>query len=174
MSIEFCPRCGYPLEANGDPGRLCSECGWFGDESESAKQPPPTDMLNPGLAAVQGLWMFREVCRNEMVVETLCDFGQATEADMRKLRAAVKHAMHGLIELLLGLRAKVKIRPKQRIERVNGLVAWPQGWTDYHHNASREPCDMLVGPCSCGAWHTEDEPWVQDTLNRHNAEIADA
>ena len=32
---------------------------------------------------------------------------------------------------------------------------------------------MLVGPCSCGAWHTESEDWVQAMLFKHNAEIID-
>lgn len=26
------------------------------------------------------------------------------------------------------------------------------------HNGSGTPCDMLKGPCACGAWHTGDEP----------------
>lgn len=25
------------------------------------------------------------------------------------------------------------------------------------YNACSEPCDMLVGPCVCGAYHTEEE-----------------
>lgn len=24
------------------------------------------------------------------------------------------------------------------------------------HNAAHERCDILIGPCSCGAWHTTD------------------
>lgn len=24
------------------------------------------------------------------------------------------------------------------------------------HNGTHEPCDMLIGPCSCGAWHITD------------------
>lgn len=23
------------------------------------------------------------------------------------------------------------------------------------YNASSDPCDMLIGPCRCGAWHDE-------------------
>ena len=34
-----------------------------------------------------------------------------------------------------------------------GLVPWPKDWPPY----GNEPCDMLVGPCSCGAWHIKGE-----------------
>lgn len=27
------------------------------------------------------------------------------------------------------------------------------------YNASSEPCDMLVGPCCCGAWHSKED-WI--------------
>lgn len=33
--------------------------------------------------------------------------------------------------------------------------------TYFRHNTfnGNQPCDMLIGPCSCGAWHKADE-WV--------------
>ncbi len=62
---------------------------------------------------------------------------------------------------------------RQRLLRINGVVSWPANWTDCHYNGGREPCDTLVGPCSCGAWHTEREDWVQAMLIKHNAEIID-
>lgn len=34
----------------------------------------------------------------------------------------------------------------------NDLVAWPDDWPEYR-NACSDPCDMLSGPCACGAWH---------------------
>lgn len=36
-----------------------------------------------------------------------------------------------------------------------GIVPWPQHWPPYHHR--NDPCDMKVGPCSCGSWHAEGE-----------------
>lgn len=39
----------------------------------------------------------------------------------------------------------------------NGLLGWPEAWTRRFHNAINEPCDMLIGPCACGAWHHADE-----------------
>lgn len=33
---------------------------------------------------------------------------------------------------------------------------YPKDWPK-HFNGSSEPCDMLVGPCSCGAWHQSGE-----------------
>jgi hypothetical protein len=53
---------------------------------------------------------------------------------------------------------------------VNGIVPWPIDWTDWHYN-SNEPCDCLIGPCSCGAWHSKEEDWVKAILFKHNAEI---
>jgi hypothetical protein len=50
----------------------------------------------------------------------------------------------------------------------NGMVAWPDGWDGQNYNATNEPCDMLVGPCSCGAWHNADESWVRRDLEAHN------
>jgi hypothetical protein len=36
------------------------------------------------------------------------------------------------------------------------IIPWPEGLPPAY-NGSTEPCDMLVGPCSCGAWH--DAPY---------------
>jgi len=166
---EFCPRCTAPLEAAPDPARLCEVCGWFGDWQEVLCTPPKTDVFNPVMAAAQALELFRDVCRKELVAEQVYDAGNATEADLRQVRIARRHATHALIEMFVVLRARP---PKRRLERINGLVPWPENWTDRHFNASHEPCDMLIGPCSCGAWHTETEPWVQETLRRHGTEIS--
>ena len=35
----------------------------------------------------------------------------------------------------------------------------------------RTRCDMLVGPCSCGNVHQETDDWVQELLERNDAEI---
>lgn len=35
------------------------------------------------------------------------------------------------------------------------LVAWPDNWPSFYN--CNVPCDMLVGPCLCGAWHGEGE-----------------
>ena len=41
------------------------------------------------------------------------------------------------------------------------LRPWPEDWPR-HHNGVSEPCDMLVGPCSCGAWHQPGEFVLDD------------
>ena len=28
-------------------------------------------------------------------------------------------------------------------------------------------CDVLLGPCACGAWHQKDEPRIKDILKRY-------
>ena len=38
----------------------------------------------------------------------------------------------------------------------SGFVPWPAGKPP-RYNGSGEPCDMLIGPCSCGATHTDKE-----------------
>lgn len=35
-----------------------------------------------------------------------------------------------------------------------GMIVMPEG--PKFHNACNEPCDMLIGPCICGANHTLD------------------
>lgn len=36
--------------------------------------------------------------------------------------------------------------------------ALPAHWPK-HYNGSNEPCDILDGPCACGAWHTRGD-WI--------------
>ncbi len=172
---EFCPRCNSPVEFDPDPARLCEVCGWFGDRSEMFDKPPAPKGINPVLAAAQCLELYRDVCRRELVAEQLYDAGDATEADIAKVRAARRHATNAIIELFAVLHRRNQPAKRRILRSPNGLVPWPDDFaqTDRHFNASSEPCDMLVGPCCCGAWHREAEPWVQALLVKHNAEIVD-
>jgi hypothetical protein len=167
---EFCPRCTAPLETTRDDDRLCEVCGWFGDRQEALLVPPQNDALNPVLAAAQTLELYRDVCRKELIAEQIYDAGNATEVDLRKVYFARRHAAHSIIGIFVALRNRAV---KQQLKRINGRVPWPQNWTDRHYNATNEPCDILVGPCACGAWHQEHEDWVQAMLFKHNAEIID-
>jgi hypothetical protein len=38
-------------------------------------------------------------------------------------------------------------------------VGWPDDWPKYY-NANSDACDMLLGPCACGAWHQACD-WYQ-------------
>ena len=168
--VEFCPRCAAPLEIDKDSGRLCEDCGWFGDQSETLAAPPQNDDFHPVLAARQGLALFREACRCELTAEQMYDAGDSTEAQLCHVRASRRDVAHALIEMLVAFHG----RRKRQLHKVNGIVPWPENWTDRHFNANVEPCDMLAGPCACGAWHDETEPWVQALLVKHNAEIVNA
>lgn len=53
----------------------------------------------------------------------------------------------------------------------HGFVRYPKDRPP-RYNGSSEPCDMLVGPCSCGAWHAADGLTVDD-LRRAGAEDFD-
>lgn len=41
----------------------------------------------------------------------------------------------------------------------NDLLPMPKEWIGKIYNACTVPCDMLYGPCVCGAWHHFDE-WI--------------
>jgi hypothetical protein len=41
--------------------------------------------------------------------------------------------------------------------RIN--MAMPEEWIGQYHNACTDPCDMLCGPCACGATHHLNE-WI--------------
>lgn len=39
----------------------------------------------------------------------------------------------------------------------SGPVAYPSKWPKYL--MANEPCDMISGPCCCGAWHKISDWW---------------
>lgn len=44
--------------------------------------------------------------------------------------------------------------------RDNGIVEWPKDWPRYKQACFanwQDACDLLVGPCNCGAWHQVNE-----------------
>ena len=166
---EFCPRCGYPLEYAQDPARLCDTCGWFGDWQEVLHTPPSGDAFNSARAAAQVLELYRDICRRELIIEQAYYAGGITEDVVRKAKTQCRQCAHLLIEMFTALRRV----PKIRLECANGMTPWPDAWTDYRYNACNEPCDMLVGPCACGATHLPTEKWVQEKLTAHNAEIVE-
>ena len=56
----------------------------------------------------------------------------------------------------------------------SGFVLWPKNWA--HRLLSgraryQTKCDMLVGPCSCGYTHRENECDTVEMLERYNCEI---
>jgi hypothetical protein len=101
---EFCPRCGSPVDTSGDDTRLCDACGWFGDNTETARTPPDTGEFNPVLAAAQTIMLFREVCRQELVAEQVYATGAATAADLRRVKTEARYALHSLVEMFTALR----------------------------------------------------------------------
>jgi len=40
------------------------------------------------------------------------------------------------------------------------LIPAPDHWPN-RYNACTDPCDMIKGPCVCGAWHNLEEEWVK-------------
>jgi len=39
----------------------------------------------------------------------------------------------------------------------NNLASMPEEYLGQFHNACTDPCDMLQGPCACGATHHQEE-----------------
>jgi hypothetical protein len=166
---EFCPRCTAPLETSQDADRLCQVCGWFGDQQEALRVPPRKEVYHPVLDLVQSLELYRDVCRHEQTAEQKYSAGQGTTAELRQIQNMRHQAAHSIISMFIALRGR---DVKQELRRINGVVPWPADWKSRHYNGS-QPCDTLVGPCSCGAWHTADEDWVRAMLFKYNAEIID-
>jgi len=46
------------------------------------------------------------------------------------------------------------------------MIPVPNFWPD-HFNASYQKCDMIEGPCSCGAWHNKDEEWIKENIEKY-------
>jgi hypothetical protein len=57
------------------------------------------------------------------------------------------------------------------VEPGQSIIPIPQEWGARHYNGSNEPCDVLQGPCSCGAWHNVMEWWVQELLQAFKTTI---
>lgn len=43
------------------------------------------------------------------------------------------------------------------------MIAAPSHWPN-RYNANTGPCDMISGPCACGAWHGLEDEWVRDGI----------
>jgi hypothetical protein len=55
--------------------------------------------------------------------------------------------------------------------RANEIIAMPHSLFGLYHNGkTTEPCDMIEGPCACGAWHHfwEWEEAVRDVVAKEN------
>lgn len=50
-------------------------------------------------------------------------------------------------------------------------VGVPKHWPK-RYNACTDPCDVIKGPCCCGAWHFLGEKWVKQHMKRYGALVA--
>lgn len=57
------------------------------------------------------------------------------------------------------------------------FIPWPDNWPEYKQHCFSswsDSCDMLVGPCRCGAWHQPGEfEWKDGVLHRYG-ELVDS
>jgi len=164
--MSYCPRCWYPIVV--DTECSCDLCGWFGDPKEVL--PTPGKDFNLTHAVVQTLECYRQVCRDELMIEQLYDLGEAVERDVNQVRSVTRGMVHQLVEMFVRLKTRPNIVETVLKKYPSGFLPWPEEWADYHFNG-KDPCDMLIGPCSCGAWHQESDQWVQEKLIEHQAVI---
>jgi hypothetical protein len=161
--MKYCPLCW--TESDG----CCDVCGWYGDENELLDG--PGQGFNFTLALVKVLSKLRDLHRYELQMEALVTRGEATQVNLRNVGLDIRDATHRIIHMCVKLREQSDTLKIVLIAGQSGLVPWPDDWLDRHYNACNEPCDMLIGPCACGAWHCEGEQWVQEILKKHNAVI---
>lgn len=54
------------------------------------------------------------------------------------------------------------------------IIVYPDHWPKRHYNSCSKPCDVIDGPCVCGAWHCEDETWIKSYVSRYGLEKNDS
>jgi len=98
---EFCPKCSKPLHLDpltpDDPGRLCDKCGWFGDKSETQKEPPITD--DNETSVLQSLALYRDICRDEIACEHAYLTGEIPFTELQRFRALADSSIKSLLLL---------------------------------------------------------------------------
>ena len=57
-------------------------------------------------------------------------------------------------------RDKTDEKPYRFVKHGNNFLSYPDWWPPYYNGQYK--CDVLQGPCSCGAWHSLTE-WAIDT-----------
>ena len=102
--------------------RLCDTCGWFGDNAETAKRRRTQATSIPCWPPSRPLRLFRDVCRQELVAEQIYDAGNATEADLRKVKTEARNCPALLVELFTALR-RPHAPPPIVLKHINGLGA---------------------------------------------------
>ncbi len=164
---KYCPKCWSEITPAQEC--YCDACGYFCDQRELLNA--PGNGFNLTKEVIILLALFHDTCRSEMLMEQLCEAGVVTEQKLAHVKRLRQGAIHSLIELFVKLKTRPSI-PSQVLTKHphSGMIPWPADWPDRHYNG-REPCDMLVGPCSCGAFHREDEQWIQEKLIQHQAVI---
>lgn len=165
MKPEFCPKCRTPIDTidHQDTARLCPGCGWFGDTEETNKVAEATTNMDNNV--LQTLALYRNVCRQELLAEAGYNRGLLPLREFLAVKACVDDATQNLMFMYRAMQ-----KPPRVLDCINGTLAWPEDWVERHYNC-RAPCDVLVGPCVCGACHSEKDKWVQATLRKHHAVI---
>ena len=54
--------------------------------------------------------------------------------------------------------------PYRIVKFQNDFILYPEHWPPYVNGTGR-PCDMLQGPCCCGAWHDLNE-WGIESIKK--------
>jgi len=92
---EYCPKCGDTLEVSDEFDRLCERCGWFGDTVETASAPA----LDAEESAHDAILLYRDLCRNELILEQAMEQGKLSWDDMAKARVTVADGLKNLLQI---------------------------------------------------------------------------
>lgn len=136
----------------------CQSCGWLGDKTEVLSRAPDGAEQVASFRAI--LRAYRDICRDELMLEML---GPGSY-EVNRSKQLIAGAEQEIVNLFL----KTTELITRTLPRINGWVPWPVNWPP-RYNGCNEPCDMLVGPCRCSAWHQEHE--AEELLREHKTEI---
>lgn len=48
------------------------------------------------------------------------------------------------------------------------MIPVPNHWPHHYNGVVSSPCDVIDGPCCCGAWHKYNkEQWIMENLRMY-------
>lgn len=69
------------------------------------------------------------------------------------------------------------VKTLQRFGHKGQFVKYPSDWRPrMQHTGKRRfdtYCDLIMGHCACGDYHSEENEWVRDMLESNNSRIED-
>ena len=118
-----------PVDTSGDECRYCDACGWFGDNTETARTPDMAKVY-PVWAVVQALALYRTMCRDELQAEQYCERGRTLDgndsmlASLKRIQREVRNTACVLVGLYIAY-GSLDAKPLMVLHRNNDCVPGP-------------------------------------------------